>query len=825
MRINNNVLTPVIYALLTMGGCAIKRDRYDVPAAPLPAQYSQTVFPKADEVAPPLKDGKASELVPPEDGKASEVIFPEDSKEATKPQKEVVLDEWWRSLESAELNALIDQALANNADLRIAMLRVTQTQARSAQAHANEFPVITAPFEARHDDPPNGVNSALFPTTFSSRTYYQGSLRGDWQVDIWGELSAMNESAEMQMWRVTYQSDDTRRTLIANVASRYVEYLSLNDRIRVARETEIVLHGMLQAVSDRVEAGDATVIDLEQQRSADFAVQATIPGLELQREMAANALAQLLGVTPGMLALSDRGIDSLLFPGVLLDMPSSLLLRRPDVRAVEARLLAADADIDVARARLLPPLSLTSQAGAGLLSIAQLVQPYGIIYNALGNLSATIFDHGKRTQDVAYARSLHEELVETYVRVIYAAIRETEDGISNTHMNGRRLEAQTVATDAAFRAWKASQDSYGVGGIDFLTLIDTERTYHRTLDEYHRIRMERYQGLISLYSALGGGVPQGGVLPGEGDRPNACPGPCRKGDTTDVASVAATTAGIDWNASAYDEEVWLVELAGLQDRAGVTHAWRDLNQRFPALIADHVAIPRLQGRVAKEKLERATWYRLFIARFPSAEKASAFCGDLAAKLMRCSVVSSGDEEFSEFMDDEPPENLAVAANAKPVLHDYAQGKASSLVEGEASPTLPTQPSAVDADKAVVEPVGADLFAYTPFDRANQFTPTVPAAAAGASAPTGLKPRGYSIQLHSMSIRSNADNASAAWTRKGYETYIYPVLSTDGIVKFTVRTGVYTNRSKAVAKAVALRRHGQVDAFPVSISLDEGRRAQ
>ncbi|WP_162232579.1 TolC family protein, partial [Methylogaea oryzae] len=224
-------------------------------------------------------------------------------------------------LGSDELNRLVDQALANNQDLRIAVLRIAQAQARADQAYAQQFPVITAPMQGHHDSPSNGINSATGFGTAKDRQYVQGGARGDWRVDLWGELSAQSDSAEMQMWRATYQRDDTRRTLIASVASQYVEYLSLNDRLRVAHETEAALQALLDAVSARLAVGDATVIELEQQRAAVLVVQATIPGLELQRENAVNALALLLGVTPSSLALSDHGIDSLSFPGVAADVP------------------------------------------------------------------------------------------------------------------------------------------------------------------------------------------------------------------------------------------------------------------------------------------------------------------------------------------------------------------------------------------------------------------------------------------------------------------------------------------------------------------------
>ncbi len=663
------MFAPVVLSVL-LAGCAIKRDHYDVPTPLLSNQFQQSaLFPKPEKAA-----------------------HVKNSQTPAKPVADEDLDEWWRSLGSAELNALVDQALANNIDLRIAMLRQSQSQARAKQAEADQYPVLSAPLEAHHDAPPNGVNSATIssPSSIKHREYYQAGLRGDWRVDLWGELSSMAESAEMHLWQATYQRDDTRRTLIAGVVSKYIEYLSFNDRIRIAHETKNELDGMLKAVADRLEVGDATVIDLEQQRSADFAVHATIPGLELQREMAAHALAQLLGVTPSALTLSNQGIDSLTFPGALASVPSSLLVRRPDIRAVEARLLAADADIDVARARLFPPLNITSQGSLGMVAYAQFFTPYGVIYNALGNLTTTIFDHGKRKQDVAFARSLHEELVETYLHTVYGAVRETEDAITSTYMNGRRLEAQKVSVDAALRAWTASRESYEVGGIDFLTLIDTERTYHRALDEYHRIRQEHFNGLVSLYSALGGGVPQGGALPGDGVRPQA-----KSAEVPEPAPLVMP--GIDWTGRniGSDDQFWLVELAGLQDRSGVTHAWRDLNQRFPQLMAGRIALPRLQGKLAKEQQERATWYRVFIARFPSQEEAAVFCGQLSAKQLRCNVVSSNAEEFKEFIEDE------TTGNAAPAVEENAAKPNSVSANGTTKDvSAPSEPSPKQSNAAL-----------------------------------------------------------------------------------------------------------------------------
>lgn len=650
----------------TMLGCATKRGHYDVPSVPVPARFKQAAAVRAE-----------LEPKPPIEGEATPV------QTKSEPLVGTLLAEWWRILANQELDALVDRVIANNSDLRIASLRIVQAKARADQAVSDQWPTLGAQYQAKGEGPKNGIGTVPPSGKTDTLHTYQLGLRSDWRVDLWGERSALAESSRMQLLRATYQRDDTRRQLIASAVAFYVEYLSLNDRIRVARDTEVVLRSLLDSISKRVELGDATVIDLEQQRTSVYAVQATIPALELQREAIANALAQLLGVTPSSLALSDRSLDSLTFPDILPGVPAGLVLRRPDVRVVETRLLAADADIEVARARLLPQLDLTAQLGYGSFILSQLLQPHTVFWNLISSMSASIFDHGKRSNEVVFSEALREELVETYVNVIYAAVRETEDAIATIQMNGKRLEAQKAATDAARRAWEFSMESYDAGIGGNMTLIDTERTYHRTLDEYLRIRMERMRGVASLFSALGGGIPQADSAP-----PSAQP-TLAQDDKDGLDNESRKTleqlpgefAPLDADQG---KDYWLVELAGLPDRHGIVHVWRDLRQRFPKLMQGRSMLQRLQGRVALDYRERASWYRLYVVRFDVAEDAHSFCGQLTKELQRCRVVSSLDQDFINVRQTAVEEIRTSAELAKEVTTPQGQG---ADIEGDFLPAL------------------------------------------------------------------------------------------------------------------------------------------
>lgn len=608
-------------------GCAIKRSSYDVPQITLPAHYKNT---------PPTNVLDTSSASKNSNSLSSKLKVPQ------------VLDltEWWRSFGNPELVELLDRGLANNSDVRIATLRLAQAKARADQAHAGLMPTINAPIGAAFQAPSGTIGSVPVGTQDKTlQKSYQASIRGNWRVDVWGEQNSLAESATFQLWQAAFERDNVQRNLAANLASSFVEFLSLNDRLRVASETEIVLSNMLATIEKRLDLGDATLIDLEQGKAAIFAAHATIPSLDQQREGTLTTIAFLVGTVPGLLNLSSDGLDSLNFPAAVPALPSSLLLRRPDVRMAEARLLAADADVDVARARMLPPLDLSAQAGYSSLSISQLFQPSALFWNALTNLTASIFDGGRLASEKENAQAMHEEMVETYARTIYQAVREVENALVDVRQNGKRLDDQQRVIASAQRALNSSNEAYAAGGIDYMALLDTERTYQRYLDEYLRIKMDIYRAYINLFQAMGGGVDFGAQLPGKGIRPTLT-----RSDDVGSAFLAppkkvSAVAGIDWETQSSADNFWQVELTGLSSSSTIDATVRDLQTRHPELMKNLSVSPRLNGQIkdnaAKDQMK---WYRLYIGKFTTPEAAHKLCSAFQENSQRCRVVSSSSNE-------------------------------------------------------------------------------------------------------------------------------------------------------------------------------------
>jgi NodT family efflux transporter outer membrane factor (OMF) lipoprotein len=789
---SGKIVQAVFFGLMAtfLSGCMTKRNSYDVPEIPLPAQYKNSL-PKNISPSPPTSIATPTEP---------------DVKAATPDaSQDVGLVEWWRSFGNSELVELIDRGLANNPDIRIATQQMAEAKTRVDQARAGLLPAISAPIEIANQAPGGSIGIVTPGSNTTSQKTYQAGVQGNWRVDLWGERSSLAESAKFQLLQAAFNRDNVQRNMTANIASSYVEYLSLNDRLRLARETDAVLSHMLDSIVKRVDVGDATLIELDQQKAAIFAVRATIPTLEQQREDALATIAFLVGSVPGSLKLSGDGLDSLFLPSVIPALPSSLLLRRPDVRMAEARLLSADADVDVARARILPPLDLSAQVGHSSLAMSQFFQPSTLFWNAISNLTISIFDGGKLKSDQENAQAVHEEMVETYARTIYQAAKEVESSLAAIRLNSNRLASQQEATTSARRAWDSSAKVYAAGGMDYQSLLDAERNYHRYLDDYLRIRMDSYRGYISLTQALGGGVNFVEQIP----RKEVHRVPVRS-DTSDSASLAAqksgfVTDGVDWTDGASTkggglfqiENFWQVELPGLYQRSTIGATWRDLRTRYPTLMNSRVVRARLDGKTENGTDEQLSLFRLYVGKFTTPEAAHKLCAALKANYQRCRVVSSRKDEAVV----EPP--LPQKDNA-PATVSGTDGVRNSGVLSTKEPS----PMAVSSKTA--EPVASEADVKSspalPSPLGVQPESTVLAVKSVPADPADIllkqdKVKGklaYTVQLGAFSTLGKAEKSQLQWQSKGYKTYICEIEIKDVAKRrlYTVRTGMFIRRREA-----------------------------
>jgi multidrug efflux system outer membrane protein len=412
--------------------------------------------------------------------------------------------EWYRDFGSDELNAFIDLAAKTNSDLAAARARVAQADARARQAGAAILPTVDATATGNY---------------FSGHSSQGGGHEFDWsvmlsasyEVDFWGKNRATADSARLLAGASRAERDAVALTALAGVANGYFQLVALRERLAVAQANRDAAQQLLEVVQARFDAQVASPIDLATQKAAFAVAQIAISDLQQAEVEARTALSILLGRPPEHFEVKGQPLDSLREPTVAAGLPSELLTRRPDILLAESNLRAGHADLIAARAAMFPSLSLT--AGGGLqnpaLPATVLTIPGVGPSLALGaNLVQPIFDHGrlKAQRDEVQARNL--ELLSAYRASIIAALGDVENTLAAIqHLNqARDYQLESVAQSE--RAFEGAKARYQAGSVDFLTLLEAERTLYAARDQFIQYKLARLQALVGLCKALGGGWSQ-----------------------------------------------------------------------------------------------------------------------------------------------------------------------------------------------------------------------------------------------------------------------------------------------------------------------------
>jgi len=418
----------------------------------------------------------------------------------------VLTRDWWNGFGSAELTELVAAAGGANPDLAIASEHVRQAEAQVRIAGAALFPALNL-----------SAATALRETRVQGGSWTRenssiAALAATYEIDLWGGNAAGVRSAESTLSATRFDQETVRLTLVAGVASGYFQVLSLRGRIATGREDLVIAERVLKVVEARTRYGAASPLDLARQQEAVLTLRAAIPPLELQEVQTLYALATLVGTPPEGFNIAGSSVTGLGVPRAGPGLPADLLVRRPDLASAEARLAAANANVAVARAALLPNISLTGSAGlASNLLINFLNSPTAAL--GLGAaLLQPIFDGGRLRGQVDVATSSERELVEAYRKSILAALADVEGALAagGRTADQEALQAQVVAQ--ARIALRLSEIRYREGVDDLLVLLDTQRTLFQALDQLAQIRLSRLQASISLFKALGGGWEINGAV-------------------------------------------------------------------------------------------------------------------------------------------------------------------------------------------------------------------------------------------------------------------------------------------------------------------------
>jgi multidrug efflux system outer membrane protein len=418
---------------------------------------------------------------------------------------------WWTDYEDPTLTALIDTALVDNLDLAAARSRLEELQAQYQIARAPLFPSATASGSAnRQSQPANtGIGGAIGggqgPDQFSFTTY-SVSLGLSYELDLWGRVRSQKNAALSQFFATRADLQGTRLAIISQTISTYFQATTLREQAALSQQNVDLLRERLEITRDRYERGLVNSFELTSVRQQFEQARASQPELESQFYDARSRLAVLLGRFAGQeqALLDDTAPDSLALDPVPAGLPADLLARRPDVMAAAARLEATRQQIGVARANLLPSVSLTGEGGlqsSNLESLFDLDQRFS---NLAATLAAPLFQGGALWAEVDASKARYRQQLATYEQTLLTAFREVKAALvayERQQERYRRVERQLAAARATVRT---QQDRYERGIGDYLALLDAEQNLVQTRQRFATARQAVVEARLALHRALGG---------------------------------------------------------------------------------------------------------------------------------------------------------------------------------------------------------------------------------------------------------------------------------------------------------------------------------
>jgi NodT family efflux transporter outer membrane factor (OMF) lipoprotein len=399
--------------------------------------------------------------------------------------------DWWRGFGSEELNGLIVSAQSGNLDLAAAETRILQADARVREVGSALLPTVSIGSDT------NLRTAGGTPTGVS--------IGASYEFDFWGRNRSLLTAAQASNRATRADRETVALTATATTATTYFQLLSLRERLEIARLNLENAQAVLAVTEARVRNGAASPLELAQQRQTIAGQQAQIPQLEQQELETRAALAVLLGRPPEGFEVTARDLTAIEAPSVAPGLPSDLLTRRPDVVTAEANLEGANANLAVARAALLPSISLTASGGISTGTLTGLVT--NPIYTAgIGlSLAQTIFDAGRREAVTEEALAREQELLLSYRSTVINAFSEVETtlgSIANLSEEVVFREEQATQSQIAF---DIAQARYREGVDNFLVVLDAQRSLYQSRDQLQQTRLQQLLQLVALYRALGGG--------------------------------------------------------------------------------------------------------------------------------------------------------------------------------------------------------------------------------------------------------------------------------------------------------------------------------
>jgi outer membrane protein, multidrug efflux system len=411
---------------------------------------------------------------------------------------------WWEQFNDPVLNELIQTALKENKDIKIAAARVEEFMGRYGTTRAALFPQVNATAAAGRSRVTELGTTPLPSTNVNPADNYAVSLNGSWELDLWGKLRRATEAARADI----LSQEDGRRavilTLVASTANAYVHLRDLDKQLDIARQTAQSRKEAYDLFLLRFKGGVISELELTQVKSEYEQTLSIIPFLEKVIAQQENVLSMLLGRNPAPIPRGKK-IEELILPTVPAGLPSELLANRPDIRQAEQNLIAANARIGVARSLYFPSISLTGSFGFSSIDLSQLFTGAARSWSWNAPVYAPIFTGGVIQGQVKSAEALQQQALLRYQQSIQTAFREVEDALIDQKRSREQLEIQTRQVESLSNYARIARLRFDNGYTSYIEVLDAERSLFNAELAHAQTKGLLFQALVNLYKAMGGG--------------------------------------------------------------------------------------------------------------------------------------------------------------------------------------------------------------------------------------------------------------------------------------------------------------------------------
>src|SRR5581483_1958817 len=410
---------------------------------------------------------------------------------------------WWEMFKDETLRGLIGQALANNYDLAVAVTRVEQAHAILAQNRALFFP--QASYQASVSRGRNSVaGNAVFENGVTTAAFL-GEASASWEIDLWGRIRRLNESARAQYFASQEARRDVMITVISDVASAYFQLLALDQEMAIAQGTTNAYSESLRIFTERYEGGIASKLETSAAEAQYESTAATIPDLERQIAVQENLISVLIGRNPDPITRPHALLQEMLPPEVPAGLPSALLERRPDIREAEQFLRANNAQVGVAVANFFPQISLTALVGKISPELSAITSGESTAWNAGAGLFGPLFQGGRLVGQYHEAVALKEQSRLQYLQTILNAFQEVSNALIAHEKLAEARVRQARAVEAYRSAVQIATQRYVVGQAGYYEVLHQQELLFPAENTLTQIELNQLLSLVQLYRALGGG--------------------------------------------------------------------------------------------------------------------------------------------------------------------------------------------------------------------------------------------------------------------------------------------------------------------------------